>query len=71
MLYFVSHGSISKVDARGEIFVFLFSRTQENSFLDTFSENFLCHKCFFVRQKDGGAMSPPGLPSCVGPDGSQ
>ena len=36
------------VDAEGGNFVFLFSRTLENSFLDVFSNNFaLCHKCFF------------------------
>ena len=48
------------VDAGGENFVFWFSRTQENAFLDTFTKNFaFVPQMFFVQQKSGGAMPPP------------
>ena len=47
------------VDAGGENFVFWFTRTQEEAFLDTFQRIlFLCHKCFFVQQNSGGTLAP-------------
>ena len=47
VLYLVSPGGASMVNARGENFMFWFSRTQKKTFLDKFSKNlFLCHKHF-------------------------
>ena len=41
MLYFVSPGGASMVDAGGKNFVYWSSRTQENANLDAFSPNFV------------------------------
>ena len=55
------------VDVGGENFVFWFSRTQENAFLDTFSKNFVSGpQMFFAQQKNGGAMAHPA-PRLRGP----
>ena len=69
MLYIVSPGGTSKVDAGGENFVFGFSRTRENAFLDGFSKNFVffATNIFCLAEKWRG-HGPPGLPGCVGPD---
>ena len=40
VLYLVFPRGAPLVDAGGENFVYLFARTQENAFLDTFSKNF-------------------------------
>ena len=41
VLYIVSPRGTSMVEARGENFAFLFSRTLENAYLDTFSMSFV------------------------------
>ena len=55
VLYLVSPRGSSVVDAGGKNFVFWFSKTQENAFLDAFSKNFvLCRKRFwFIRKVEG------------------
>ena len=54
------------VDARGENFVFWFSRTQENAFLDEFSKNFVFEPhtllCSAEEWRGHGPPGPPGLP---------
>ena len=56
------------VDARGENFVFWFSRTQKNASLDAFQTILFLRRKFFVQQKSGGAMVHPTPPhGCVDP----
>ena len=53
------------VDVRGENFVFWFSRTQENAFLDAFLRNYVfVPQMFFVQQKSEGAMAHPASQLC-------
>ena len=60
MLYLVSPGGTSVVDTGGKNFIFWFSRTQENAFLDAFSKGFdFVAQRFSVQQKSGGAMAHP------------
>ena len=48
------------VDAGGNNFVFWFSRTRENAFLDAFSKNFVfLPQMLFVQQKSGGSKAHP------------
>ena len=55
------------VDAGWGNFVFLFSRTQENAFLDAFSRKCVSvPQMYFVQQRSGGAIAP--IPGCLGPD---
>ena len=59
VLCLVSHGGASMVDAGREDFIFLFCRTQENVFLDTFSKNFVfVPQMFFVGPRNGGKAWP-------------
>ena len=53
VLYFVSPRGAFMMDApEGKNFVFWFSRTQKNVFLDMFAKIlFLCHKCYLYSRK--------------------
>ena len=68
VLYLVSPEGASMVDAGGENFVFLFSRTQEKAFLDTFSKKFVSvPQIFFCSAKTWRSHGLPPPPQLRGP----
>ena len=67
VLYLISPGGTSMVDAGGENFVFWFSRARENAFLGAFKQVLFFATTVFVQQKNGEAMAHPP-PGCMDPD---
>ena len=66
MLYIVSPEGASMAEAEVENFVFLFSRTQENAFLDAFSKKFVFVPQIFCSAEKWRNHGPPG-PQLRGP----
>ena len=62
MLYIASPGGTSMVDARWENFVFRFSRTQEDAFLEAFSKNFASRPQSFLLSRKVEGHGLPGSP---------
>ena len=67
MLYLLSPGGVSLVDAGGGNYRIWFSRTQEIAFLDKFLRSCMVNlKGGFSAEKWG--YGSPDFPGCVGPD---